>query len=165
MKKFLLFTLFLLLSILSKAQNNFPHYYIKNGDTIGVVISIKQAQKIDNDYDLLSLLKKSKIEESKVDSAYIVVINNYGQEVAQLKLKISTMDDIDLIKDKEISNLRSQIDEYERDKLLSDLQLAKKDTIIQNYKGQVVKLKLQKTIAFSVGGGLTILGILLLLLK
>jgi hypothetical protein len=165
MKKFLLFILFLLLSILSKAQNNFPHYYIKNGDTIGVVISIKQAQKIDNDYDLLSLLKKSKIEESKIDSAYVVVINNYGQEVAQLKLKISTMDDIDLIKDKEISNLRSQIDDYERDKLLSDLQLAKKDTIIQNYKGQVVKLKLQKTISFSVGGGLTLLGILLLLLK
>ena len=153
------------MSILSKAQNNFPHYYIKNGDTIGVVISIKQAQKIDNDYDLLSLLKKSKIEESKIDSAYVVVINNYGQEVAQLKLKISTMDDIDLIKDKEISNLRSQIDDYERDKLLSDLQLAKKDTIIQNYKGQVVKLKLQKTISFSVGGGLTLLGILLLLLK
>jgi|APCry1669189665_1035243.scaffolds.fasta_scaffold04455_4 hypothetical protein len=162
MKK-LLILIFILISFSLKSQTIYPSYYIKNGDTLGVIITIQQAQKIDNDYDLLSLLKEYKTKQDKLDSSYLVVIDNYGKEVATLKLKISTLEDLNNGKNLEIANLKSQIDGYKQDKLLSDLQLAKKDTIISNYKVQNIKLKVQRTVAFGVGGGLTIVGIILLL--
>ena len=160
MKKIILFLILIICFNSGKSQS----YYIKNGDTLGIIISVQQAQKLDKDYDLLNLLKQYKTEHDSLDSAYLVVIDNYGKEVVELKFKISTLEDINNNKDNMISNLKSQIEQYKRDVLLGDSQSAKKDTIITNYRTENIKLKFQRTIAFGVGGVLTLLGIILLIL-
>jgi hypothetical protein len=55
MKKVLILLLSIFTIISTKAQFNnidYPQYVVKNGDTIGVMITVSQAQKIDSDYDL-----------------------------------------------------------------------------------------------------------------
>ena len=162
MKRIILI-LSMLICIYTNAQTSYPYYYIKGGDTLGVVISVKQAQKIDNDYDLIALLKVSNIEKDSINSAYIIVMNDYSIEVAELKLKISKMNEINSSKDSLIINLKSQIIQYNNDILLSNNQLKIKDSIINNYKTQTIKLKVQKMIGFSVGT-LSLLGMIFLLI-
>lgn len=138
MKKILLLLSFLMSISFIFGQNKdvpeFPQYYIKNGDTLGVIISLEQAQKIDNDYDMLELLRNYKVSVDKLDSAYIFVIDNMKQQVAVLNLKITQLEGIIKIKDSQIENLKEQIDKYRRDNDLANAQLKAKDEIIDNYK-------------------------------
>jgi hypothetical protein len=168
MKKVLILLLSIFTIISTKAQFNnidYPQYVVKNGDTIGVMITVSQAQKIDSDYDLLDLLKKAKVQSDKADSACVVVVNNLGHQVAELKLKVTKMDELEKIKDEQISNLKSQISKYEQDSFLSTKQLALKDEIIGNYKKENLKLKTQKIVGFTIGGGGLVAAIVLLLVK
>lgn len=162
MKKILLFIALIISCISLKAQTTqqTPYYLVKNGDTVGVVISITQAQKIDNDLQLLSLLQDARVKESTLDSAYVSVIDNYGKEVAELNVKISAMQDIDTTKDSQINNLKQQIIQYQEYKKLADEQYLKQDTLITNYKKQVTKLKIQKDVGLAAGA----LGILLFII-
>ncbi len=166
MKKILLLLLGIFTFITLKAQvsEEYPRYYIKDGQTY-VIFTLEQAQKIDNAYDLLYLLKQSKLQYEKLDSANIIVVNRLGEQVAELKLKTNTLED--LVKDKslQISNLKEQISKYERDRLLSNEQSIKKDSIISNNTKQIKKLKKQKFFGFTFGGGGLVAVILLLLLK
>lgn len=165
MKKIILLILTGLFSILSiKAQTvTYPYFLVKNGDTVGVVFSISQAQRIDNDYELLSLLRKAKIQSDKIDSASIVVVNDLNEKVAELKVKISTLEDIDKLKNSQILDLKSQIDLYKKDQSLSNDQSFKKDSIINNYKSEVRKLKTQRFFGFIISGSGLLVGILLIL--
>ena len=165
MKKIFTIIIFILICLSVKSQNIYPSYYVKNGDTLGIIISIKQAQKIDNDYDLLSLLKQSKTKQNELDSSYILVIDNYNKEVAELKLKISDIDSVNIDKNEQISNLKLQIDEYQKNQQLANQQLILKDDIIKEYKIQTLKLRIQKYIGFSVGGISIVTTVLVFLLK
>lgn len=158
MKKTLLLLLsFLICSLLSFSQStDFPQYYIKNGDTLGIIISLEQAQKIDNDYDMLDLLKNYKVAVDKLDSAYIFVIDNMKQQVAVLNLKISQLEGIIKLKDSQIDNLKDQIDKYRRDNDLANAQLKAKDEIIDNYK-KAKKSAFLKTFALVIGIGVLFL--------
>lgn len=158
MKKTLLLLLsFLICSLLSFSQStDFPQYYIKNGDTLGIIISLEQAQKIDNDYDMLDLLKNYKVAVDKLDSAYIFVIDNMKQQVAVLNLKISQLEGIIKLKDSQIDNLKDQIDKYRRDNDLANAQLKAKDEIIDNYKKEK-KSAFLKTFALVIGIGVLFL--------
>jgi hypothetical protein len=164
MKKiiFLIFALFSIISLKSQTTGNYPFFYIKGYDTLGVVFSVEQAQKIDNDYQLLSLLKKSKIQSDSLSNAYITIVNSMGQQIAELKLKISTLEEKMLLKDSEINNLKDQIELYKRDIALAGEQSANKDKIITNYKKENRKLKFQKFFGFTVGGAALIAVIVLL---
>ena len=156
MKKSILLILIVIFSILSVKSQTLPNYpyFLKNnvGDTIGVVFSLAQAQRIDNDYELLSLLRKAKIQSDKNDSLSIVVVNELNEKVATLNLKVSALNDIDKLKDSEITNLKAQIELYRRDQSLSNTESAKKDTIINNDKREIRGLKTQRFLGFVIGG-------------
>lgn len=166
MKKilFLLLGLFTLTTLRAQVKQEYPQSYIKDGKTY-VVFTLEQAQKIDNDYDLLVLLKQSKAQYEKLDTANIIVINNLGAQVAELKLKINTLDGLLKDRDMQINNLKDQINKYEKDQLLANEQSMKKDSIISNNTKQIRKLKRQKFLGFTVGGGGLVSVIVLLLLK
>lgn len=165
MKKLLLLVTILLSFTALKAQpGQYPSFYRdQKGDTVGVIFSIEQAQKIDNDYDLLNMFKQSKFQYEQLDSAYLIVVNNLNQQVAALKFKISELEDLNRMKDAQIKNLQDQIFKYRSDLALSDKQSSDKDLIIKNLKQDNRKLKTQKFLGFTFGGG-TLVGIIVLLL-
>jgi TolA-binding protein len=160
MKKLLLLLTLTLSSFFVFSQKTdipeFPQYYIVNGDTLGIIISLEQAQKIDNDYDMLDLLRNYKVAVDKLDSAYIFVIDNMKQQVAVLNLKISQLEGIIKLKDSQIDNLKEQIDKYRRDSELANAQLKAKDEIIDNYKKEK-KSAFLKTFALVIGVGVLFL--------
>lgn len=165
MKKLLLLLAILLSFTVLKAQTGqYPSFYLdQKGDTLGVIFSIEQAQKIDNDYDLLNMFKQSKLQYEQLDSAYLIVIDKQNQQVASLKVKISELEDLDRMKDSQIKNLQEQIMKYKLDLSLSDKQSSDKDLIINNLKSDNRKLKVQKFFGFTIGGG-SLVGIIVLLL-
>lgn len=156
MKKILFILSLALISIVTKSQTTqtmqFPQYYIKGTDTLGLIISVEQAQKLDNDYDMLELLKKYKVSVEKMEEAYIVVVNNLQEEITTLKLKITTLEGIIKIKDSQIDNLKEQIEKYRRDGDLANAQLQAKNEIISNYRKDN-RSRFLKTLALIIGVG------------
>jgi hypothetical protein len=137
-----------------------PAYYIQNNDTLGVIISIDQAQKIDNDIELLHLFENMKVSCDSVVSHYVVVVNQYEKKVAIVEAKFNKSDST--VKDQKviIGNLNKKIDNYEHDLKLAKDQMDMKDKIILNNEKMINKLQLVKGVGITgtvVGFGLFIL--------
>jgi hypothetical protein len=75
MKSIFLTILLSLTYLISSAQTELPRYLIEGGDTIGVIISIEQAQKLDNNSELLELFKK-------LSATYLYTDNNHSLNLA-----------------------------------------------------------------------------------
>lgn len=166
MKNLLLTLILFLICQVGFSQTNFvkedlPSYYIQNGDTIGVIISVNQLQKLDYDVELLNLLEKKGINCDSTIKRYISVVNEYGKQVALLETKIQKLESINSDKDSMISNLKSQILNYQSDLSRAEVQLQYKDQMINNQEKRITKLKIQR--AVTIGGGVlgTVVGFLI----
>jgi len=155
MKKIILSLILIAISFLASSQS-FPRYLIENGDTIGVIISIEQAQSLDNDSELLLLFKKLRIDCDKLDAYYLQVINGLDQKMALLEIKSRDLIDQGIEKDNLVKNLNTQIKNYELDKKLCDKQISIKDQQVKTLKKEISRQKFRKFI--SIGGNI-ILGI------
>jgi hypothetical protein len=145
MKKYL-FSFFVLLNTINcfGQQESYPKYYIQNGDTLGVVYSIEQVQKIYNDEVLLSLFKDVRLGCDTVLKKYFVLINRYEQkqlidkalfEQYEKSLKEKSLETNGYIK--KISNLEVDIKKCEEQKGLKDGQ-------IQNFQEIIDQMKVQR---------------------
>ena len=170
MKKITLLILTLVLSLISFSQEmvkpndslikNLPAYYIQNNDTLGIIISINQAQKIDNDEELLHLFEDMRVSCDSIVKHYVVVVNQYERKIAIVEAKFNKSDST--VKDQKIiiGNLNKKIDNYEADLKLAKDQMNMKDKIIANNEKMIGKLQLSKGIGITgtiVGFGLFIL--------
>ncbi len=86
---------------LKAQQEEFPKYYIQNGDTIGVIYTIEQVQKIYNHEVLLSLFKDVRLGCDSLLKRFFVVVNKYEQKQLVDKLLIDQYEKS--IKDNELS--------------------------------------------------------------
>lgn len=142
MKSILLF-LFTLVStcLYSQAVDvELPRYYIVQNDTVGIIISVEQAQKIDNDLEIKKLLELSMIKCDSLSNQYVVVVDKLNKQVAILELKINELNNASSTQNKMIGELKAKIDNYSKDLKLCDEQNKKKDEIISNQKKTIRKL-------------------------
>ncbi len=166
--KRLLFTMLLFLSVfISSAQDTtstvtYPHYSVEDGQKV-LVMTIEQAQKLDNDGEILKLFKQLNADFNSVDSACVKVVDAQGKEIAGLKVQIVALQSLDKTKTEEITNLKSQVSEYKAKDELNKQELEKKDKIITEKDGQIRKQKRQKIGGF-IGGGAAIIALLALLI-
>ena len=142
-------------------KENLPTYYIQNNDTIGVIVSIEQLQKLDYDVELLTLLEQKGINCDSTIKKYICVVNDYGKQVALLEAKIVKLDEISKEKDELINNLKLQVVNYQTDLNRAQVQLEYKGQMIKNQDKRIKKLKIQR--ALTIGGGAlgTVVGFLI----
>ena len=147
MKKFILILIMSFLSFVSNAQDTYPHFLVENGKQT-VVFTLEQAQKIDNDQQLLTQFRQLGADMNLVDSACVKVVDTQGKEITGLKTEISGLKSLGLIKDKDIVNLKVQIAEYVKKEELSKTELVDKDKIIVEKDSQIKKQRNQKIIAF-----------------
>ena len=151
MKKILIIIISILISFRSYSQKidsvnrintdsiekELPSYYIVNGDTVGIILSIKQAQRVDNDEELLSLFGEMKMDCDSVVKHYVVVLNEYKRQVGILDIKVNTLNGINMDQSKMINNLKQQILNYQTDIKKAETQMILKDNIIKNYQGEI----------------------------
>jgi hypothetical protein len=66
-----------------------PEYYVIDGDTVGITLSIEQVQNIDSDLEMLKLFKVLDDQNQDVDQFYIDVINNQNEKMSVLQTTLS----------------------------------------------------------------------------
>ena len=124
-------------------------------DTLGIVITIKQAQKIDNDYELFALYKGMRTDCDSSVAFLIQVVDDYKklEIVAQQRFK---SDSITILDGKsQIKNLKDQIS-------IKDLLIANRDSVITDKNGiidinklEIKKYKKQRNRAIEIGSGVS----------
>jgi microsomal dipeptidase-like Zn-dependent dipeptidase len=157
--------LFCLIGFISFGQKQVPPYYlIENNDTIGIVLSIEQSQKIDNDLEMLKLLKQLQIDCDNVDGVYVQVINSLGDQVSLLQVNQAFLESKISKKDDELRNVRSALAKcQEADTLSTDIEKVYKDEIVE-LKREVRRQKIDKGISIGVNI-LQVVATLLFLIK
>jgi len=148
MKKILMLTILMIVSILSKAQTkDLPQYLIEGGDTIGIIISVEQAQALDNDVELLELFKKLRINCDNLDSHYIEVINAQNDQIALLKVNTKELQGQGVALNSQITSLKEQVQNSEKKNKLCDEELSNKDEEIKILKKEIFRQKVKKIIS------------------
>ena len=165
MKKILFIIVFILSSLNINAQfkkEELPKFYIENGDTIGIILTIEQVQKLDNNSDLLTLFKKMSIDCDVVNNDYVVVVNKLNEKIALLEIKIDNLNKQIDKQDDMIVNLNKQISDYKINEDLSNKQLENDKTIIKDLKKDLRTQKIKTAVAF-IGAGITTITTIFLL--
>jgi hypothetical protein len=165
--KYQLLTIFLFLTTFVQGQNlrldrdDIPAYVIKNvSDTIGIVFSIDNVQKIDKDLEVLEYFEKL---NSQVDTAqyyYISLIEDLGEKVELQKYKIINLTSENFKKGEMIRKLKKDI-------ALSDTTIVNKNKEIDNLNGIIIEKddEIQKQrnwrIGTMIGGGVLLILVLI----
>jgi hypothetical protein len=130
-----------------------------NGKDI-VIITIEQAIEIDNNLELLELLKKAKLEIKDYDSICVKVIFDKDRVISSQDMEIKKLKESLTNKDDKISLLHNEIKLY-LDKIMKmDEQLLVQNESLSIKDKEIKKLK-AKSIGFGVGGAVAIIGLVI----
>jgi hypothetical protein len=163
MKKLLLSLILITISFFANSQSTeLPQYLIEGGDTIGIIISVEQAQALDNDAELLALFKQLRMDCDNLDSYYLQVINSLDQKMGLLEIKNKELYNQSVEKVSLIENLNKQIENCEQNKDLCDDQISIKNEEVKTLKGEIRRQKIRKFI--SIGGNVVLAVITTLLI-
>jgi hypothetical protein len=131
-----------------------PKYYIIGKDTAGVILSIQQAQEVDNSLDLLNLLENDKTSCDSTIAHYVLLYNDAQINIKTLGEDILQKDTAIQIKEEKIVVLSKTNDNLVSDLSKSDKQSRLKDKIISNQSRSISWLKIER-VGISVVGVVT----------
>lgn len=149
-----------LISFLSYSQE-YPKIELNQKGEKVVVFTLSQAQKIDNDLEILALLEKSKIQCDSLNLYYIKVIDSQNHNIVLFEKSVSELKSQIKDKDSQIDNLSTQIKNLEESGKICDEQKCVKDKQIDGLKEDLKKEKIKKWLF---GGAGLAVGILVILL-
>ena len=155
MKYFTLLLLFLTFGFKSFSQGEFPKYSTDSATGQKVVeFTIQQAQRVDNDLDLLAVMEKMQLGCDTVVKTYKIVVTDLGHVIAIQDVKINELDSLNTDNNKIISNLNDQIKKYIDDQIKSGELLKNKDSEIGIKDKQILTLKIHKIAGYTIAGGI-----------
>ncbi len=159
MKTFLTLILTTLLMNVCFSQNiEYPRFEIDSLGQKVVVMTIEQAQALDNSTDLLPLFNQLNVQIGSVDSACIKVVNEKDVVIAKQQVQINDQKSLIKVKDEEILNLQAQIFDYKNKEILFKQEIKNKDQEIELHLGKIKSLKTKMWVGGSIGG-LVIIGL------
>ena len=162
MKKFILTIILLISSVFLFAQD-YPYISVDSCGRKTVTMTIEQAQKIDNNLEILKLLKIQTSDCDSVVSAYIVVVDQYKNKVGLLEFNIKALESKLNSKDSSLVILQKELVNEKMSNSLCDSSMIKKDIIIFNKDEEIKQLKIQRFVGFATGAVGTIVLVFLLL--
>jgi hypothetical protein len=162
MKKLLTIIAFFVFSI-SFAQIEYPMLKFDESGREVVVMTVEQAQKLDNDTDLLKLYKTLDDECAKRDQICIQVINDKDKIIASQKIEISNLSNYTGNKESQIATLQKTINEYIVNNSILKTEVENRQKLVDENKNLVVKLK-SKIKWGGIGSGIITIGLGILLL-
>lgn len=135
----------------SLPKQELPTWFIYKGDTVGLVLSVEQVQKIDSDLELLSWLEKKGFSCDSTITAYIRVIDDLGKQITIFKVNVEELSAQIKDKDSQIDNLKGQVNAHIKDLNLANEQIEKWKQINLNNNARITRLKIQRNLW--IGGG------------
>lgn len=128
-----------------------PTWFIYKGDTIGLVLSVQQVQKIDSDLELLSWLEKKGFTCDSTLAAYVRVVDDLGKQITIFKINVEELNTQIKNKDSQIDNLKQQVNAHKKDLNLANEQITLWEKVNQNNNKRITRLKIQRNLW--IGGG------------
>ncbi len=147
------------LSIPSFLQNTKIEYPRFSKDSTGQVIvemTIEQAQKLDNNSDLLKLFEKLNLQLDNYDSVCVKVINDKDIVINEQKIEIKKLKDFVDNKDQQITVLQEKIADYILKEVLYNQELSNKDKIIKEKDKQLRGVKTKTWLTGTIGGAIIV---------
>ena len=126
-----------------------------------VIFTLSQAQKIDNDLEILNLLEKSKIQCDSLNVSYIKIVDAQNHQIVLLEKNVSELNLQVNDKDSQINNLSTQVKNLEESNKICDEQKCIKDKQMDGLKDDLKKEKIKKWLFGGVGLAVGILAILI----
>jgi vacuolar-type H+-ATPase subunit I/STV1 len=161
MKK-LLTILFFIITSISYSQD-YPRIETDSTGKKLVVLTYEQAQKIDNAFELLTLLEKAGAECYSLTLSYIKVIDVLKHQTSLLEIDVKLYKNQVIDKDKQIENLQQRLNNCETVKSTCDQQISLRDKQIVLLDNEIKTLKTKRNIAYGSGIAGIVGGILLVL--
>lgn len=162
-KIFYTLLLFLFLSKTVTSQISYPRFSI---DSLGqkiVELTIEQAQKLDNDGEMLILLQKWSSNIGKSDSICLKVIDDKEKVISSQKLLISNLYKDISNKEEMIKTLSEEVQTYKLETQNLTSQVENREGVIKENKKQIRKMKLKMIVGGGIGAAV-IAGLLVLIL-
>ena len=165
MKKFLTLIIGVILSLSAYSQYSqpkidYPRFEIDSLGQQVLVMTIEQAQNLDNGADLLVLLQKQNTQMGQYDSVCVKVINDKEQVIASQKMEIAKLKESINNKDLQIKALQGEVVSYLKKILILEDQVNNRQQVIDEKNLQLRKMK-TKMIVGGFGGGVAIIGLIL----
>lgn len=152
--------LFLLLTINSFSQIDYPKYSVDSLGQNVIVMTIPQAMRLDNNSELLGLFEKLNSQLGEYDSVCVRVITDKEKVIAVQKLEITKLKESLNNKDVQIKNLQNQISKYIITIGILEQEVENRNSVISEKDLQIRGLK-TKMIFGGIGGGTIIIGLIL----
>jgi len=163
MKKILTLLTFLIISISSFSQIDYPRYDIDSLGQKVVVMTIEQAQILNNKAQLLALFEQLDAQINDYDSVCIKVINDKEIVIAKQDIQINNLKDLVNNKDQQIENLQEQIANYRLKEVIWAKEIENKDKEINLHLDKIRKQRNRMILGGSIGGAV-IVGLITLII-
>lgn len=162
--KNILLSIFILLNWCILSQNVYPKIFVDSSGQKLVIFTYQQAQKIDNNFELLMLLEKKGVECDSLNLGYLRVIDNLENQNRLLNSSMSLLKDQSIDKNTQIRNLQDQLSNCDKISKDCDSQIKIRDEQIVLLKKELKTVKRKRNITYASGILGTISAILLVVL-
>lgn len=142
-------------------KKDLPQYYIQNSDTIGIILSVEQVQKLDNDVELLHMFEMLSIKCDSLDKHYVKVINDMNDVITLKEVSIRNLTTQNTTFASEVTKLKSAIRIKEKQLNICEEQRVNDSTAIAMLKQDLNKSKLNNVISWGSTGFVSALAIFL----
>jgi peptidoglycan hydrolase CwlO-like protein len=160
MKKFILaFILLLAASTAAFSQTAYPKFDTDSAGQKLVVLTIEQAQALDNNTDLILMFEKLNSQISNYDSVCLKVVDAKEKVIASQTIQINNLKDALQNKDQQLINLQATINELTKKSANYEQELKNKNEEIGLHKKEIRRVKRNYILGGGIGG--LILGIVL----
>lgn len=146
-------------SLLVFSANSQELIYDSLGKPTGVLLTLEQAHKVDNDYDILKIYKSLNNEYVELESLYISVVNDLNEEKELMQVNIDLLNE-QLVDVNTINNMLIQQNNIHKENvILYEEQLKINDEVVKNLNKTI---KQQKTVKWISIVAMAVSGILYL---
>lgn len=161
--KFILTILTFLLTTFLFSQE-YPRIEKDSTGQVFVIMTLEQAQVLDNKAEILSLFEEMNTQVGQYDEICLKVINDKEEVIAKQDIHIKDLNDLNDNKDDQIFNLKNQIESYSLKNLKCEEILENKNKEIDLHKEKIRKQRNKMILGGSIGGAV-ISGLILLIIR
>jgi hypothetical protein len=133
------------------SQNLYPKIFVDSTGQKLVIFTYQQAQKIDNNFELLILLEKKGVECDSLNLGYLKVIDNLESQNRLLNSSVSLLNSQSVDKTTQIRNLEEQLSNCQISNKDCDSQIKIRDEQIVVLKKELKTVKRKRNITYASG--------------
>lgn len=160
MKNLIILLFGLIISVNSFSQIDYPRYEVDSLGQKVVVMTIEQAQKLDNNSELLELFEQLNTQIGNYDSVCVQTINDKNRVISEQKVLIDQLKSNLDTKDAAITNLQNQVLKYQENEILFNSQITNLNDQIRIKDDKIKDQKIKMIVGGSISG-VSIIGLIL----